>query len=281
MSIPSLMTATLPHNSHLSHQRYNHTPNIGSYNHSLPNGPSRLAASHNYPQPTPSTSRQTTLTSSRQLPPLGNMPSSNSNSQIPYQQRRDRKPDWDEFYKNGPPKEIIVIDDEDSPPPAKRKPATTRSKPTPQAKAGAQQPKGKRRRTAYDTVRDEHYHGSYSNRTFTPEDLSKSASSDRTTSLQTTAPTSLGSHTSHGSAGAAAYADDVGVGQKRKRVTRNQIANEKRRQEANAVDPYVPPSKPLIKAKDVNVPILKDVSVGTIINRSWLKEIGLYSPRER
>ena len=251
------MTATLPHNSHLAHQRYDPTPSLGSYHHSHSNGPTRLAVSHSFPQNKPSSSSQSTYASSRQLPPLGNMPSSNSNTQLQYRnkQERERKPDWDEFYKNGPPKEIIVIDDDDSPPPNKRKAPPTRKRPSPQARAGATQPTVKKRRTAYDSVRD--YHGSYPKRTFSPGD-SSSLGSERTNSLQTTAPTSLGSHTSRGSNGA--YVEDVGVGSKRKRTTRGQIAAEKRRQEANAVVTYVPPPDPPIKAKDVHVPSLRDVS---------------------
>ena len=253
------MTATLPHSSHFPHQSYNHTPTLGSYNHSHPNGSSRLAVSHSFPSNASSTSRQPTYASSRQLPPLGSMPSSNSTSQMQYQQRKEKGPNWEEFYKNGPPKEIIVIDDDDSPPPAKRKVAT-RGGGSPQARAGAKQPTTKKRRTGYDSVRD--YHGSYPSRTFSPrESADNTGSSDRTTSLQTTAPTSLGSHTSHGSTGA--YIDDVGVGQKRKRVTRQQIASEKRRQEPNAVETYVPPPKPPIKAKDVHVPSLRDVRLST------------------
>ena len=255
MSIPSLMTATLPHNSHLSHQRYNPSPTLNPYHHSLQNASQRLATSHSFPQHSASTSRQPDYSSSRQLPPLRNMPPSNSASQIPAMQRLERKPDWEEFYKNGPPKEIIVIDDDDESPPPATKRKATRGKPTPQARAGAQQPTTKKRRTAYDSVRD--YYGSYSNPAYSPDDSSNTVSSGRTNSLHTTAATSLTSHTSHGSAGA--YVDDVGVGQKRKRVTRQQIASERRRQEANAVETYVPPPKPPIKAKDVHVPNLRDV----------------------
>ena len=261
MSISSLMTATVPHNPHLSHQRYNHTPTLASYNHSLSNGGSRLASSHTLPQPHLSSSKSSSFNSSRQLPPLGTMPPSTSASQKPYPPR-GRNPDWEEFYKNGPPKEIIVIDDDDddeepAPPPAARRKVSTRRQPSPQARAGAQ-PQAKKRRTAYDSARD--YHTSYPARTFSPVGSSSNDSSDRTRSLQnTTAPTSLGSHTSHGSTGA--YIEDVGVGQKRKRITRTQIAADKKRQEANAVDAYVPPPHPPYKSKDVHVPTLRDVSL--------------------
>ena len=261
------MTATLPHSPHFSHHGYsNHTPTLGSYstNHSLPNGSTRIAPSLSFPTNNTSSSRPSSYASSRQLPPLGNMPPSNAASQMQYTQRDRQGPNWEEFYKNGPPKEIIVIDDDTPPPQPSRKRPNPRSNNTPQARAGAQQPAAKKRRTAqtsaYEPGRD--YHGSYSNaRTYSQgNSASNTASTDRTASLQTTAPTSLGSHTSHGSS-SAAYIDDVGVGQKRKRVTRQQIASEKRRQQANAVDAYVPPPKPPIKAKDVHVPNLRDVCI--------------------
>ena len=268
MSIPSLLTATVPHSPHLGHHSFpNHTPALGSYasaNNSLPNGPARLASSHSFPNNNHNTSsRNSTASHSRQLPPLGNMPASHSTSKLQHEKphKRERGPDWDEFYKNGPPKEIIVIDD-DSPPPATKRREAPRIDNTTQPGSGAQQPAAKKRRTAqtsaYDSVRD--YHGSYSNaRTYSHGDTaSNTVSTDRTTSLQTTAPTSLGSHTSHGSNGGA-YVEDAVVGQKRKRVTRQQIADEKRKREVNIVDAYVPPPKPPIKAKDVHVPIVRDV----------------------
>lgn len=91
-----------------------------------------------------------------------------------------------------------------------------------------------------------------------------SISTDRTTSLHTTAPTSMGSH---GSAGATngAYYEDVNVGQKRKRVvTRKSARDEQKRREleaaGDAFQSYIPPPKPPIKAKDVTVPVIRSVS---------------------
>ena len=55
------------------------------------------------------------------------------------------------------------------------------------------------------------------------------------------------------------------VGQKRKRITRQTTADEKKRKEIEAVGDaysfYVPPPKPPIKAKDVYVQPVKDVSL--------------------
>ena len=164
------------------------------------------------------------------------------------------------------PKEIIVIDD-DSPPPSSRK-QKARAEPPPthgRADAGSAQHASKKRRTGqnstYDSARDDYTAYSHG-RTYSHGDsgASNTISTDRTTSLHTTAPTSL---SSHGSAGAT-HIEDAVVGQKRKRVTRQQLADEKRRKDVDILgDPnstYVPPPKPPIKAKEVHVPIMKDVS---------------------
>lgn len=181
--------------------------------------------------------------------------------------KRERRPDWHEFYKNGPPKEIIVIDD-DSPPPQKRngngneneRPNhTTRTL----MRGDTAEHANKKRRTGHAPVLEpiKLQQPAYSHTRSDAETTSNTISTDRTASLQTTAPTSLGSHTSHGSIGA--YAEDAMVGQKRKRVTRQQTADEKKRKEievaGDAYSCYVPPPKPPIKAKDVHVPPVKDV----------------------
>jgi len=123
----------------------------------------------------------------------------------------------------------------------------------------------KKRKTAQKSVYEpvQYQQPAYSNprTTHAGNTGSTTISTDRTTSLQTTAPTSLGSHTSHGSMGA--YVDDGMVGQKRKRVTRQQTADEKKRKEietnGDAYSSYVPPPKPPIKAKEVHVPPVRDV----------------------
>ncbi|CAD6592835.1 MAG: dual specificity protein kinase kns1 [Alectoria sarmentosa] len=195
------------------------------------------------------------------------MTTSQSTSALQGPRKRERRPDWHEFYKNGPPKEIIVIDD-DSPQPSSRKeneriPQQPQPQPQPQTTARAAEHANKKRRTgqttAYDAARDQQafsHARTYSN----GNSGSNTISTDRTTSLQTTAPTSLGSHSSHGTSGT--YVDDGVVGQKRKRVTRQQIADEKKRKEievvGDAYSAYVPPPKPPIKARDVHVPSIKD-----------------------
>ena len=200
------------------------------------------------------------------------MPQPHSASALRESRKRDRHhPDWDEFYKNGPPKEIIVIDDDDD----------DDDEPLPLSKkqdAGAVVNQGgrdkilahanKKRRTGetstYDSARD-NYAASYSHgRTYSHGNSgSNTNSTDRGASLgyNTTAPTSL---SSTGSAGAA-YIDDAAVGQKRKRMTRKSLADEKKLKDIDILgDPnsqYVPPPHPPIKAKDVHVPQIKDVSI--------------------
>ena len=260
------MTATLPpHNPHFGH----HSPyssHTGAYaaNNSIPTGSSRLAPSYSFPSNAPaSIPRQSATSASIQPPHPNTMTGPHSSSNLRPSRKRDHGPDWDEFYKNGLPKEVIVIDD-DSPPPPKRK-DNTRVDPSKQAMARGTEHTSKKRRTgqgaAYDAARDQQASYSHARTYSNANSASDTISTDRTTSLQTTAPTSLGSHTSHGST--STYLDDGQVGQKRKRVTRQQIADERRRKEievqGDAYSAYVPPPKPPIKAKDVHVPSIREV----------------------
>lgn len=172
--------------------------------------------------------------------------------------RKDRKPNWDEFYKNGVPEEIIVIDD-DSPPPQPAKVGTStvggtgkiidqKRKPVTSADERSLQ------KPSYSTTQTPYYDNSSSNQT---------ASTDRTTSAYntTTAATSLGSQASNGTY--QAY-EDATVGQKRKR-TRAAVEDSKaaKRREVQHASPYTdyrPPPRPPIKAKEVYVPVIPDVS---------------------
>ena len=189
---------------------------------------------------------------------------------------RSRGPDWNDFYKNGPPKEIIVIDD-DTPPPAKKSDTgrvenerpnhTTR---TVVRSDSFEQHAAKKRRTAQSSVYHQDQYNqpaySYQGRSDGGSSGANTISTERTTSLHTTAPTSLGSHTSQGSVGT--YLDDGVVGQKRKHVTRQAVADEKKRKDieiiGEAYASYIPPPKPAIKAKDVHVPPIKDVCISSI-----------------
>lgn len=288
MSTPSTTTATIPqahsHYGYPHHQAYQ--PNVGSYasTNTVLNGPPRLPASYK-PFPTSnsssSTSHRTTAAQpSRQPLQSPNMPASQSSSSLPESRKRDKRPDWNEFYRNGPPKEIIVIDDE-SPPP-KPHPEDGRANHTTRTVMGntnSQQHANKKRKTGPSTTYDSAYDQQqpYS-ATQTPHyrdsPSATTISTDRTTSaLNTTAATSLGSQ-SGGSNGA--YADNGTVGQKRKRITRKQVADEAKRREievnGDAYTSYIPPPKPPIKAKEVFVPPVLDVSDADFIN-GWHKKL--------
>jgi dual-specificity kinase len=184
----------------------------------------------------------------------------------PDQSKRKKKPDWGEFYKNGLPKEVIVIDDTPPPEQTKGKARTTAAA---ASNGNMAQPAGKKRRTGIESAYDLGYYDRPSFSTipqqYGEESSAASISTDRTTSLHTTAPTSLGSQ---GSAGASngVYYEDANVGQKRKRVTTRKSARDeqKRRELETAGDAflsYIPPPKPPIKAKEVPVPVVRDVSV--------------------
>jgi dual-specificity kinase len=180
--------------------------------------------------------------------------------------QKGRQVDWNEFYRNGVPEEIIVIDD-DTPPrslqPVQKATLTN----------GTGRHVEKKRKTAaapydpvynpqpsYSTTQTPYYDNSSSN--------NNTASTDRTTSAYiTTAATSLGSQVSNGTY--LPQLEDGVVGQKRKR-TRAAAAEEAqgaKRRELDRQSPlsihYVPPSKPIIKAKDVPVEVISEVCART------------------
>lgn len=174
-----------------------------------------------------------------------------------------RKPDWHEFYKNGVPKEVILIAD-DTPPP--------RQQPSRQGRRGQEmggaplpQPSvGKKRKL--DQSYGQEYHDSPAFSThpahFGDTASVSSHSGTRTTSHQTTAPTSL---ESYGSNAASNSYEDVNVGQKRKRAqpqkeTRSQVKRKQQEATSDAFHDYVPPPVPVRKAPEVHVPVVRDVS---------------------
>ncbi|KAJ5725054.1 uncharacterized protein N7483_006411 [Penicillium malachiteum] len=271
MSTPSTATATHP-----SHQRYGYPHSSYQATSAYPTtstaAGARLANPYTYsvPSPTTATANTTTLpfTQSARVAPATSTPSGmpshpSGSSAAPSQGGRNKKPDWGEFYKNGIPKEVIVIDDSPAPEAAKAAPAPP-AHGAPAGQPAAPQPAGKRRRTGIETAYELNYYDrpSFSiNPQQYGENSSNSLSTDRTTSLHTTAPTSMGSQGSTG-ANAASYYEDSTVGQKRKRTTRKSTRDEQKRRELeNAGDAflnYIPPPQPIIKAKDVPVPVIRD-----------------------
>jgi dual-specificity kinase len=260
MSTPTTLQATHPPNQHQYYSPHTvHHPVANYHSNGQMNASTRPTAAYynGYaPNNTSDSDLRRAATSnsrhSNQLPALQASPPSNgtyANSDSAMT-RDKRKPDWNEFYKNGVPAEIIVIDD-DTPPAQPRR-----------QNGYSSQHLDKKQRVgnAYDPVYNPQ--PSYST-TQTPY-YENSASTDRTTSAYlTTAPTSLGS-----SAGNGTYLpplDDGTVGQKRKR-TRAQAAEDsgpaKRREVERLTPPhihYVPPEKPIIKAKEVHVEVIRDV----------------------
>ena len=173
-----------------------------------------------------------------------------------------KKPDWGEFYKNGLPKEVIVIDDDDD---DDEEPVRGRAKAVPAS--GPNRQPDKRRKTGAAAAYDAGY---------SQQSSSQTQSTDRTASaLTTTAPTSYASQTSTRTH--LSQADRSGVaGQKRKRAAQpgaSEAAQNKRRNvEAAAavaaeslLGAYVPPPKPPIKAKDVVVKVVPDVSDAALV----------------
>jgi dual-specificity kinase len=292
MSTPSTATATLP--PHQPHYGYSHHQNYQSNgtsyraNNSLFNGASRLGGSYHFPG---SSSNVTSNGGQSINPPRSTqvitqsipraeikdktMPLSQSTSaQATKKRQRSREPDWNSFYKNGLPKEVIVIDD--SPPPTISESVEPVSVPQSRGQTSrtvvggsARHAAKKRKREGAGSVYDPVYHlqetPSNNQTPIYKESPSESTiSTDRTTSAQhTTAATSLGSQYSGGTNGY--EGDDVQPGQKRKRVTtRQQIANEAKRREieinGDAFSNYKPPPRPPIKAPEVNVKVMPDVS---------------------
>jgi dual-specificity kinase len=213
------------------------------------------------------------------------MPVAQSTSEHVSKKRlRSREPDWDNFYKNGLPKEVIVIDD--SPPPAPRisesvEPIPARNYTSRVVAGGSVRHTAKKRKrsdmgAAYDPVyhlQETPSHGNTPH--YNKDSVSGSTiSTDRTTSaIHTTAATSLGSQYSANGGTNGYEVDDVQPGQKRKRVaTRQQIAQEAKRRETeingDAFSSYRPPPRPPIKAAEVNVKVMHDVSSSALLSVS-------------
>lgn len=258
MSTPSTATATLPpHHQYYSHH-HNYQPALS--NGQLTNGSARIGNSlyNGYANGTSNSDLRRTTTTHRQthqLPPIApEMSDSASHS------AKRRGPNWNEFYRNGLPKEVIVIDDDDDddgeparPPPPQRT-----------ATNGSARHTDKKRKTTASTAYDPVYnqHTSYST-TQTPyyDSPNHSTPADRTTSAhKTTAGTSIGSSNGHH----ISPLDNSVAGQKRKRTraAAQDEAKEAKRRELDDQDPfalYQPPPNPVIKAKEVYVTVVADV----------------------
>jgi dual-specificity kinase len=305
MSTPSTATATLPGPPHQPHYGYSHHQNYQANNtgyranNSLSNGVSRLGGAYfpgsssnltsngvttaNSARPLPVESQSHTIAEENNtskydtLSPA--MPvSGTSSEQASRKRQRSREPDWNNFYKNGLPKEVIVIDD--SPPPEE----SNSIEPLPVASSSRNQTSRtivratvhaakKRKREDAEPTYEALYNGKNSDSTtntpvYKDSPSGSTISTDRTTSaLHTTAATSLGSQYSGNGAATNGFRldEDVQPGQKRKRVaTRQQIAQDNKRREleihGDAYGNYRPPPRPPLKSKEIEVKVLPDVS---------------------
>jgi dual-specificity kinase len=259
MSTPSTAAVTtLPTPYFSRHQAYQ--PQTSTYN--LVNGAPRLPGSQ-YSSSTDLRRTAATITSrqTNQLPPLKSaQPSPDMNSNT----SNYRKPDWNEFYKNGVPEEVIIIDD-DSPEP----PSHNRADAPPYENGNGRHADKKRKMgaaSAYDPVYNPQ--PSYST-TQTP--YYDNSSGNNTVSTDRTAPVYKATDSSSiGPAmtnGAYVPLDEGVVGQKRKRtrqLTADEVKAAKRRELDRVQSPYsayIPPPRPPIKAKDVFVEAIRGVSL--------------------
>lgn len=200
--------------------------------------------------------------------------------------RRSHEPDWNNFYRNGLPREVIVIDDSPEPEAnTSRKIAnghsTAVAAPQPAADydyaSTRQQPAKKRRRDDdSDVGRAAGYHVQYID-SHSNTSVGSSGRSTGGSGLHTTGPTSLSS---------SGRAEDAQVPAKRKRSTRQQAANEAKRRDTvglgGAFLTYKPPPFPPKKAGDVHVRVANDVSFGTCSPPSWACAdlVALASPQQ-
>ncbi|KAL2270458.1 hypothetical protein VTJ83DRAFT_2642 [Remersonia thermophila] len=302
MSTPTTATATLPpYSTH--HFRYPHQqPPPPQQQHQHPSFPQANSSSHRQPNPPilppasrlpyPSPNYPSAHHTVSALPPPPDHPSTRLSSQAsadaniaasrtdsayhpsmsaaaasqvqqpatqpPRKRRRSRVPDWKDFYKNGLPKEIIVIEDtpEPAPQPSTAPSTSTVNHTAPAVVANAANSSSAKKRKRDDgTAPYDPVHHSATVGSHTPS--KSTVASDRTSSaIHTTAATSLSSNSQ--------YDCDTQPGTKRKRTTRQQIANETRRREAAATYTtgplayYHAPPQPIKKARDVHIKVIHD-----------------------
>jgi len=226
-------------------------------------GLNRLAFNNNYnAPPAPSDIHRPSTSHSVQSARYGQPVSSPMSSDMPPPRGRQRKADWNEFYKHGLPQEVIVIDDDTPQPGTSRQKENYPADPGYPSRSQASEPSRhtEKRRRVDET---EGYGSSYRDDGYPPpkkhsyESLSTSADTrGRTNSgAYSTAPTSLDS--SVGSLRAPTDPDEQ-AGQKRKRSSRNY---QETSEEIHETFAYYPPPRPPIKANDVAVRGIPDVSL--------------------
>lgn len=256
MSTPSTVTALHPQSHFYPHYQEFKSPSSSQRQSNLSLGrPSRLA--HHTCNNSPGSPAD------RQLPPLpthkhpqsSSLGTERQNSSAMVQTKSKKRTDWREFYKNGLPKEIIVIDDSSPEPTSNNSPS----------KRSNTQHDSKRRRTdaAYDSLQNGPPKTTRRDYLYDEANSSGTNSSGRNTStLYSTAPTSLTSTSSSGHQ--LQRLDDSRIGQKRKRLSRPAFDEESPPElevvgQNQAWTNYVPPPNPPIKAGEVYTPVIRDV----------------------
>ena len=288
-------TNPLPHHLHYGysphHQGYPPPPHPygGNSNAKMLNCSPRLTNGHySFTNGIPGIGGSTTQSSTvlKPAPPRTEGSNALTSSALPPSRKRQRGPDWVEFYKNGLPKEVIVIDDDDDdndagvgptvmPSTMTRGRIPTKNHPrsavNPQASQNDHQPASKRRKmavsrtTTYDPALQARLSSSVAQVFYSSASAgAPTISTDRTTSaVHTTAPTSMGSNYSHAETAAHQSYDVSGPATAKRRRTRKQLADEAKKLEmerqGDAYSNYFPPPKPPIKARDVQVSVVQDV----------------------
>ena len=277
MSTPKTAVATLPPYHH--HRSHPHNSHHHTHHYQVPSTSSTItatstatipastyrsgvAASHLHPS-------QGSFTAGQHSPGSTGMaaaaaaPDASDDQGHSRKRRRSREPDWNNFYRNGLPKEVIVIDDTPEPEANTGRKlanghaanhAVVAATDVPPVPAYERYPVKRRRQNdgaaAAPAAPATAYHVQYADSHSTP------LSSDRTNSAQhTTAPTSLSSSSQYSEAAAPL---------KRKRTTRQQVANEAKRREVDSLGgllTYKPPPFPPKKVSGVHVRVVPDVSI--------------------
>ncbi|KAM4064403.1 kinase [Hirsutella rhossiliensis] len=167
--------------------------------------------------------------------------------------KRRREPDWNEFYRNGLPKEIIVIGD--SPEPTANIGRKLANVGTAVASSSAAPPPTKRRRKD-DAVAPSHvdYVASHATPLQSSHPNDVNISSERTSAtLNTTAPTSLSSNSQR---------DEAAPSFEHRRTTRRRTAAEAKRKALDKARAsfltYEPPPNPPKKVSNVHVRVIQD-----------------------
>lgn len=261
MSTPSIATQTLP--AHHSQYSYTHQNPYSASAHAYPTqttlpAPPRLATTYqNYSNLTQYSRPPMSPASYKQPSHASSIAPSHSASDMASKRRH---PDWNEFYKNGVPKEIIVIDDDDSPGPQDAGRPSNRQVRQDQGSFSSQTGRKRKIDRGYEVeYNDSPTFSSHPAKFGASSSSASYQSGDRTASLQTTtAPTSLESYGS--TAASNSYEDVARAGQKRKRVQPERTQSRKRKQDSvpDAFADYVPPAKPVKKSAEVPVPVIRD-----------------------